>query len=240
MIPRTIHYCWFGRRARSDLNRRCEDSWRSVLRGYAFKEWNESNAPLDAPYARAAQARGLWSKLANYVRLRALYEEGGLYFDTDVEVMRDFSPLLGEECFVGFQQKGEDADWVANGVIGARRGHPFLGACMRLTEEKFEEAGVFLRSPQVTTAVLKGWGLSEYGLQEVGGVKVYPAEYFYPFPWYETFSPDCVKENTYSVHHWEASWIKSRHPLSRARFWFLKRVARSRQRRSAASGRVRD
>jgi mannosyltransferase OCH1-like enzyme len=92
MIPRTIHYCWFGGAAKSDLNERCVDSWRRVLPGYTLKEWNESNVPLDVPYARAVYARGLWSKLSNYVRLRALYEEGGVYFDTDVEVLKDFSP----------------------------------------------------------------------------------------------------------------------------------------------------
>jgi Glycosyltransferase sugar-binding region containing DXD motif/Alpha 1,4-glycosyltransferase conserved region len=234
MIPRTIHYCWFGGAAKSDLNERCVDSWRRVLPGYTIKEWNEANAPLDVPYARAAYARGLWAKLSNYVRLYALYEEGGIYFDTDVEVLKDFSPLLSEECFVGFQQKEEDVDWVTNGVMGARRGHPFLQACMRLTVDTFAAEGRFLRSPEVTTAVSKEWGLREYGLQEVGGVRVYPAEYFYPFPWYANFSPGCVKEDTYCIHHWEGSWLKSRHYLRRAHFWFLKRMARERQRRHSA------
>ena len=234
MIPRTIHYCWFGGAAKSALNERCVDSWRRVMRGYTIKEWNETNAPLGAPYARAALARGLWSKLSNYIRLHALNEEGGIYFDTDVEVLKDFSPLLGEECFVGFQQQEEGADWANNGVMGARRGHPFLEVCMRLTAEAFVERGDFLRSPEVTTAVLKRWGLRDYGLQEVGGVKVLPAEYFYPFPWYASFSPDCVKESTYCVHHWEASWIKSRHHLRRAHFWLLKRMARARHGRPSS------
>ncbi len=228
MIPRTIHYCWFGGAAKSDLNERCLESWRRVLPEYTLKEWNEENAPLAAPYAREARARGLWSKLSNYVRLHALYEEGGLYFDTDVEVLKDFAPLLGEECFVGFQQEEEDADWVTNGVMGARRGHPFLQACMRLTLDAFEETGDFLRSPEVTTAVLKALGLGAYGPQRVGGVTVYPAEYFYPFPWYSKFSPGCVKESTYCVHHWEASWLKSGLYKTRAPYKLLRRMARSR------------
>lgn len=206
-------------------------SWREVLPGYTLKEWNEANAPLETPYARAAYARGLWSKLSNYVRLHALYEEGGVYFDTDVEVLKDFSPLLGEECFVGFQQEEEDADWVNNAVMGARRGHPFLQACTLLTEGAFAEAGVFQRSPSVMTAVLKGWGLGAYGLQEVGGVKVYPAEYFYPFPWYSKFSPDCVTESTYCVHHWEGSWLKSGRDKTRAPYRLMQRIARTRLRR---------
>lgn len=234
MIPRTIHYCWFGGGAKSDLSRRCVDSWRRVLDGYALKEWNETNAPLDVPYARAAFARGLWSRLSNYVRLHALHEEGGVYLDTDVEVLKDFSPLLRDECFVGFQQREEESDWVNNAVMGARRGHPFLQTCMRLTERAYAETGVFQRSPVVATAVLKGLGLREYGLQEVGGVKVYPAEYFYPFPWYSRFTPDCVKESTYCVHHWEGSWLKSGHYKTRAPYRFMKRMARMRLRQYLA------
>jgi hypothetical protein len=80
----------------------------------------------------------------------------------------------------------------------------------------------------VTTAVLKGWGLREYGLQEVGGVRVYPSEYFYPFPWYASFSPDCVKESTYCIHHWEGSWLKSGHYKTRAPYRLIRRMARTR------------
>ena len=143
-------------------------------------------------------------------------------------MLKDFSPLLDEECFVGFQQEEEETDWVANGILGARRGHPFLRACMRLTADAFAETGVFLRSPAVTTAVLKSWGLREYGLQKVGGVRVCPAEYFYPFPWYEKFSPGCVRESTYCVHHWEASWLKSGHYKTRIPYRLIGRLARSR------------
>ncbi len=103
MIPKIIHYCWFGNNPLSDLNKRCIDSWRRLLPDYTIKEWNEHNSPLDNDYCRAACERGLWSKVANYVRLHALSTEGGIYFDTDVEVFKNFDPLLGHRCFVGFQ-----------------------------------------------------------------------------------------------------------------------------------------
>lgn len=206
MIPRKIHFCWFGPSPKSDLNRRCMESWRRALPGYEIKEWNETNSPLDGDYARAALAERRWSKLSNLVRLHALYAEGGIYFDTDVEVLKDFSPLLRHDCFLGFQIEEESVDWIGAGVIGARAGHPFVKRCMVLTQGLFASGGGFYVLPTVLTRVLREMGMNRYGLQEAGGVTLYPADYFYPYSWLETYSPYCVTENTYSVHHWEHTW----------------------------------
>ena len=206
MIPKKIHHCWFGPNPLGDLNRRCMDSWHRVLPDYQIKLWDESNVPLDNAYARAARDARAWSKLSNYARLHALYSEGGIYLDTDVEVLKDFAPLLRHECFAGFQQPEEQVDWVNNAVLGARAGHPFLAQCLRLTHSMFASTGQLPRSPTVSTSVLREMGLRDYKLQEVGGVTLYPVEYFYPFPWHGTFSPECITESTYCVHYWEGSW----------------------------------
>lgn len=227
MIPNLIHYCWFGGKRKSPLNVKCLDSWRKMLPRYRLKEWNETNAPFHVDYVKAARARGLWSKLSNYVRLHALYEEGGIYLDTDVEVLKDFSPLLGDECFVGFQQEEENIDWVNNAVLGARARHPFLKSCLSLTEEVFKASGEFQRSPTVTTRVLKEWGLRHYGLQQIKGVALYPAEYFYPFPWNGKFTPDCVTESTYCIHYWEGTWLKTGRYRATAPVRMMRRLARS-------------
>jgi hypothetical protein len=206
MIPKKIHYCWFGKNPVSELNRRCLDSWRELMPEYEIKEWNESNSPLDNEYCRAAYAGGLWSRVSNHVRLHSLYTEGGIYLDTDMEALKNFGPLLRHKCFMGFQQKEKEIDWVNSAVLGAQPGHKFLKQCMELTRKLFERTGRFYRSPTVLTMRLKEMGLEEYGLQEVEGVTIYPAEYFYPYPWFGKFSPGCIKENTYSIHHWEGSW----------------------------------
>jgi hypothetical protein len=80
-----------------------------------------------------------------------------------------------------------------------------------LTEELFAATGEFYRSPTVVTRVLKNRGLKEYGLQELHDVTLYPAEYFYLFPWFGKFSPECVRDNTYCIHHWEGSWRNKRY-----------------------------
>jgi mannosyltransferase OCH1-like enzyme len=183
-------------------------SWQRVLPDYQVKEWNETNSPLDNSYTKAAYEQKLWSRLSNYIRLYAVHREGGIYFDTDVEVVRPLTPLLHQKCFVGFQQEAEGVDWVNNAILAAEAGHPFLSRCMELTLQKFEDEGEFYRSPTISTIVLKEMGLRAYGLQEINGVTLYPTEYFYPYSWTEKFSPECVTKNTYCVHHWAGSWLE--------------------------------
>ena len=99
-IPTTIHYVWFGRKAKCPLNRACIDSWGHLMLDYAIKEWNEENSPLDHLLVRQVMAAKRWSKVSNYLKPHALYTEGGLYFDTEVDVLQRFDPLLENECFI--------------------------------------------------------------------------------------------------------------------------------------------
>lgn len=145
---------------------------------FQIKRWNEQNSPLDNEYCRAALAQKRWAFVADYVRLYALLTEGGIYFDTDVEVYKNFTPLLKHRCFAGFQLDKSHVDWVNNAVLGAEAGHQFLRRCLELTEQKFYETKTFYRSPQITTMALRELGLRRYGLQEIGGVTVFPTEYF--------------------------------------------------------------
>src|SRR5215813_1902466 len=195
MIPRTIHYCWFGKGPKSDLNKKCLESWHRILPDYQIKEWNETNTPLDGAYCQTAYSRGLWSRLTNHVRLHTLYSEGGIYLDTDVEAIKSLDPLLTNKCFLGF----EDTEWVNTAVLGSEPGHPFIKRCLAFTSALFEETGEFFRSPEVTTMMLRNMGLLDYGLQQLNNVMLFPAEYFYPYRWFGKFSPECVKDNTYCI-----------------------------------------
>ena len=208
MIPRIIHYCWFGKGNRNRVIRRCIRSWAAVMPEYEIREWNESNLPPENAYLNEVLSRGLWSKAANYVRLYALLVEGGIYLDTDVEALRSFDPLLSHECFIGFQQREDGVDWVNNAILGAQSGHQYIRDCMDATLKAFDADHTILRGPQVATAVLREHGLIKYGLQTVGGVTVYPIEYFSPYGWNEQFSADCVTRDTYTIHRWQASWVK--------------------------------
>lgn len=183
------------------------DSWKAVLPDYEIIEWNEKNSPLDIPYCRAALEKGLWSKVSNFVRLWALYNDGGIYLDTDFEILKTLDGFLHHDCFLGFQRIEEKPGWVNNSLFGAHPKDPFVERCMKKTIQVFEEKNEFIISSQMATLVLKEMGLKEYGYQVIDRVTIYPVEYFYPYTWLETFDPECITENTYAVHHWNMSWV---------------------------------
>jgi hypothetical protein len=133
------------------------------------------------------------------------------------------TPLLAREGFLGFQQEEEEEDWVNSAIMGLRPGSDFARRCLERNDELFARTGRFWRGPTVTTMVLKELGLRRYGLQAVGGVTLYPIEAFSPFPWFGSYSHDCIRPETYCVHHWEASWQKSPLFSLRRRFRMAKR-----------------
>ncbi len=188
---------------------RCMDSWGRAMPDYEIKCWDLSNSPLDNEYARVACARELWSPLSNYVRLHALYSEGGIYLDTDVETLKSFTPLLNDRCFLGFQQVPEQGDWTNTAVLAAEPAHDFIKECMERHLSVFESTGRFERSPLNTTRVLRAWGLRRYGFQTIHGVTIYPVEYFYPYSWLEKYSASRITDHTYCVHYWVNGWKKN-------------------------------
>jgi mannosyltransferase OCH1-like enzyme len=224
MIPKTVHYCWFGEKPLTDLNKRCIDSWARVLPDFTIKRWDESNTVFDNNYLKYAFASRSWSRLSNLIRLDALRREGGIYVDTDVEMVKALGPFLTHRCFVGFQQKVQQADWINSAIVGSEAGHPFIAKCIDLTLSSFDNTGEFPRSPSVFTEVLLSMGLREYKQQEIDGVALYPSDYFYPFTWLEHFSPDRITENTYCIHHWEGSWLSRKHRRIRTVRRTLKRL----------------
>jgi len=210
MIPKKIHYCWVGNVPRNERIKRCMESWQRVLPDYEIIEWNENSIPIENKYCTEALKQGLWSKVSNFIRLYALQKEGGVYLDTDFEILKRLDPLLMNDCFLGFQRIEPHIGWATNGILGATKNHPFLHMCLERTQKIFLEQNFFILSPRLTTLILKEMGLREYGLQTINGVTIYPKEYFYPYAWYEQFTPDCITENTYAVHHWEGSWIDTK------------------------------
>lgn len=212
MIPRRIHYCWFGRGEKGALADRCMASWRDMLPEFEVMEWNETNSDLSSDYAQQAMRQRRYSKVANLVRLAALKDHGGVYFDTDVEVVRPLDALLEHDCFAGFQLLEESDEWVNNAILGGVAGHQYFADCIEFTLHHYRETGELALSPFVTTAVLRQYGLKRYGRQTLNGVHLYEREAFYPYSWHERYHPAVVTPHTYCVHHWEKSWVKS--PLS--------------------------
>lgn len=212
MIPKIIHYCWFGPKEMPLLAHKCIDSWKKHFPDWEIRLWNEANSPMRNDYMQNAYANKKWANLANYTRLFALKNFGGIYFDTDVEVIRNFDFLEKFICFVGFETGADELAFsINNAVMGAVVEHSFINECLVEIESEFdgtEEA--YLSSPVLTTKLLKKNGLNEYGEQDIREVHVFSMQAFYPYAWNDIFSYSCLTENTYAIHYWDMSW-KDKH-----------------------------
>ena len=201
MIPKIIHDCWFGQSEKPALVRKCMESWREVLPDWEFVEWNESNSPLSVPYVRNALKAQRYAFAADYVRFHALQTIGGVYLDTDMELLKDLSPLLNDKFFIG----RESEDFINAAIIGSEKGERIV--TLILDELKSRAGKSFESIPVIITDVLnKNGGVYS---NEV----IYDTDYFYPFNPFDNkrneikqlFYRD-ITENTYAIHHWQQSW----------------------------------
>lgn len=216
MIPKKIHYCWFGGKPKPKLAEKCIASWRRICPDYEIVEWNESNYDVTAhPYTKSCFERGMWAFLSDYVRLDVVFREGGLYFDTDVELIRDPSELLEEHAFFAF----ENRDYVATGLgFGAEAGHPAVAAMLR-EYDSFREAGTEFSPvgcPTLNTRALDGCGLVKNGLDQIlGDVRVLSPEWMNPLD--DATGRLNVTDKTVSIH-WYAKSALRRSDRIRSRF----------------------
>lgn len=211
MIPKIIHYCWFGNAPKDKKVQRCIESWKKFLPDYEIKEWNNSNVDLDMmPFVRKAYECGKFAFASDVIRLWALYNYGGIYFDTDVEVVKSFDALLFSKGFIGF----ENDSFVNTGqCVAAEKGSRIIGDMIEFYKnfELLEQGGAykFIGCPIVNTEVLKNYGLVCNGQkQDLDGFIVYPAEYFNPYN--DIIGKLSLTENTYSIHWYSKSWMSRR------------------------------
>jgi hypothetical protein len=180
-------------------------TWARVMPHFRIQKWDETNSPMHLPFVQEAYRLGKWSKVASYVRLSVLHQEGGVYLDTDVEVLKPFDPLLEDGFFLSFDKPAPArGNWALDGISGSAPGHPFPKACM----QKWDVLGFEAVNAKVVTDVLLDMGLTEYNPQTIGGVRIYPTDYFYPVSWIpgEGPGPKKITANTYCIHHYELSW----------------------------------
>lgn len=208
MIPKIIHYCWFGRGEKPELAKRCIASWEKFCPGFEIREWNEDNCDyLAVPFMAEAYGAKKYAFVSDVMRLIVLEQYGGIYFDTDVEVLRDFSPLLRDEGFIGF----ENDQYVASGlVIASVAHHPVIQAMIeeyrRLHYLRPDGSVNAVGCPRLNTDVMERFGLTRNGEEQlVNGIHVYPADYFNPL---DSATGKLTKTaNTYSVHWYSMSWL---------------------------------
>lgn len=209
MIPKKIHYCWFGGNEKPKSVIKCIESWKHYCPDYDIIEWNESNFDIKAhPFISQAYDAKKWAFISDYARLYIVYNNGGIYLDTDVELVKNLDPLLSSDMYIGF----EGGEYVNTGSgFGAVKGHAFLLENMKAydTEHIMDENGKFvgISCPVYTTNLLKKGGLIDDNgtVQSVCGVTVYPSDYFCPYDY--TTGVMKMTDNTYSIHMYSMTWI---------------------------------
>ena len=215
MIPKIIHYCWFGHNSLPPLAIKCIESWKKYFPDYEIKEWNEDNFDVNIiPYTKEAYAAKKYAFVSDYARFWILYKYGGLYFDTDVEVIRPMDDIIAKGPFMGCENEVENNGATALAVApGLGLGvNPGLGLYKDLLElyaslHFVDSAGNYNLKTVVdyTTEVLCRHGLRNISeIQYVGGVYIYPVEYFCPISVKD--GKLRITSNTRTIHHYAQSW----------------------------------
>jgi hypothetical protein len=204
MIPKKIHYCWFGRNPKPKLAEKCIASWKTYCPDYEIIEWNEDNFDVNMNgYTRMCYEQKKYAFLSDYVRLLMVAKHGGVYFDTDVEVIRPIDALLENDAFFCF----ETPEYVNSGLGFGSVANGTAIAAM-LTEYDFLLDGTegTQGCPRLNTSALVKLGLKQDGsYQKVADTVILPSDYMNPF---DTATGVIHKtENTVSIHWYSAAWL---------------------------------
>ena len=220
MIPKTIHYCWFGRGKFSPEIEMCMASWRKYCPDYGIKEWNEDNSPMDIPWIRDAYKHQKYAFVADYMRFYVLYHEGGVYMDTDMLLVRPIDSFLLDGLFLG----REDEYNASLGIIGSEKGSAFCKMCL----DYYDNTRFDIVSPPIITRFITP-RLFQYGFTEedttqylTNGLTVYKSSYFYPIHYSQEFALEevmqYVKVDTCGVHLWNKSWTDELQLLAKGEY----------------------
>lgn len=211
MIPKIIHYCWFGGNPLPPLAVKCIDSWKKFLPEYEIIEWNEENFPLEEYiFAKQALESRKFAFVSDVSRLHALKEMGGVYMDTDVEVLKPLDDFLHLPAFSGF----ENDDYVPTGIMASEKNSVWASELLAYYDNRpfINEDGSFdmrANTMVITEMMLKKGFKMTNTFQEIAGyVTFYPNDYFCPKS-YKTGKIELTK-NSYCIHHFAKSWIPKR------------------------------
>lgn len=213
MIPKKIHYCWFGRGEKPELAVKCIESWKKFLPDYEIIEWNEDNFNLDRyAYVREAYDARRFAFVTDVVRLWAMYTYGGIYMDTDVEVLKPLDSLLEFEAVSGFEAKTR----IQTGLMACREGFPLFKELL----DEYEEAH-FIKPDgsqdtttnviRITNACLRHGFVPNGKMQTVDGFTLLPADYLCPKS-LETGKIH-LTENSLCIHHFSGSWMSGKYKV---------------------------
>lgn len=211
MIPKKIHYCWFGNNPIPCELKKYIKSWKKYCPDYEIIKWDESNFDITChPFIKKAYDEKAWAFVSDLARLIIIYNEGGIYLDTDVELLRNTDFLLNDHFFIGIQQAGSGINEYCTTGLGFGA-EPHNTIVMEMIEqydnlvydEKMKNDFI---CPKLNSRVLEKRGYKPSNdIQHLEGATIYPSEYFDPFCIGD--SDNLLSKNTVSIHHYSATWM---------------------------------
>lgn len=208
MIPKIIHYCWFGRGEMPSLALKCIESWKKHMPDYEIKRWDEETFDIQSnTYVKEAYENRKFAFVTDYVRLYALYMEGGIYMDTDVEVLKSLTPFLHLHAFSGFESSG----YVPTGMMASEKGGTWVKELLRDYDNRHfvNEDNTFdltTNTTLITNYMLEKGLIMNNSYQDFENLTtMYPSEYFCPIS--QNTGKLSLTENSYCIHHFAGSWM---------------------------------
>lgn len=211
MIPKKIHYCWFGGKDKPEDVKRYIASWKKYCPDYEIKEWNESNFDIhENDYCREAYEARKWAFVTDYVRLKALYEEGGFYMDTDVEVVKSLDPLRVYDAVSGYESQTH----IPTGTMGACRDNEWIGMLLH----DYDHRHFLMENGQLdlttNVGVITKLTIAKYHIHLNGETTLFGKNMvLLPFDYLcaKDFESGKIKktQNTYTIHHFKGSWLSA-------------------------------
>lgn len=218
MIPKRIFYVWGINDPKKRDVQVCIQTWRQVMPDYEIIELNEDNKKYfdyekelkENKWFRTIYENKMWAYVADYIRIKVLYEHGGIYFDTDVSAVRPLDKFLKDKCFVGMQNQ----EYVEPAILGAEKHNDFLGKVLNFYNNDIWKLPIFTM-PQIFQHFLK----QEYNatifpekqdqnIIKLSDITLYPEKFFIPFRYQSEFTPECVEKDTHTIHWFGGSWVK--------------------------------
>lgn len=216
-IPKVIHYCWFGGNPLSDLAQKCIASWKKFLPDYEIKEWNELNFDINScDYVREAYENKMWAFVSDYSRFKILYEFGGLYFDTDVELIKPIDDIISHGSFMGCEAPPIIKKNTIKILINSGNGLAAIPGLIPYKDilNSYETSHFITRDglQDITTVVTRvtniminyGYNTQATGIQVIKNINIYPFDFFCPLNYYT--GKLVITKNTRSIHHYSESW----------------------------------
>lgn len=219
MIPKIIHYCWFGHGQQPQIVKQCISSWKAILPNFKFVLWDENSFDVNSsPFTKIAYENKKWAFVSDYVRLYALKKYGGVYLDTDVEVLKDFSCFLKTNSYLSSFQEG---GFLSTCFFACEPNHPFINAILQhYDSKKWQSVDLLIMNPIIFTKI----AIEKFDLNNANDsffndiFSIYPLSFFTParksifgkgMKKFDRRKYLLSKKNTYVIHHELGSWSQN-------------------------------